>query len=335
MARMHESGRAGNAHEPEAAAAADSELDVETLPGIEHIDAFCAALKSERNSSAHTIRSYRDDLVAYLMWAERSNVDPIAVTHRQLRRYLADMDRAQYAKSTINRHLSSLKSFFRWLNVAGITENNPASALVGPKKPSSLPKTIRSADVEALLSVYSAFDSQGCARERSPKEIRDCAVLEFMYASGARISEVSHLKMKDVDLASHRIKVFGKGSKERFVPIHQTAVDAMADYLKGARSQLLNGRESEFFFVSSRGNRYSQDAIRRMFKKAAALAGLSPEFSPHSLRHSFATDLLSGGADLRSVQEMLGHENLSTTQIYAAVSPEHLKAVQRQAHPRA
>lgn len=310
-------------------------FDERSLEGIEHIEAFCDALRNERNSSSHTIRSYRTDLVAYLMWAARNDISPIEATHKQLRRYLADMDRAAYSRTTINRHLSALKSFFKWLNATGVTANNPASALQGPKKPSNLPKTMRTSDVDALLDAFSSIDESGAQREMSHEDIRDRAVLEFLYASGARISEASFLKTCDIDFAACQVKVFGKGSKERFVPIHRKAASAMREYMDRARPELLKGKESEFFFVSSRGNRYSQDAIRRMFKRVAAQVGLSPEFSPHSLRHSFATDLLSGGADLRSVQEMLGHENLSTTQIYASVSPEFLKKAQRQAHPRA
>lgn len=312
----------------------DIEFDESALEGIEHVEDFCGALKNERNSSEHTIRSYRADLVAYLMWAARNSVSPLQATHKQLRRYLADMDRAAYSRTTINRHLSALKSFFKWLNVTGAVNSDPASALQGPKKPKGLPKTIRTAEVEALLGVFSSGEADGEQR-MAPEDMRDRAVLEFMYASGARISEVSFLKTADIDLASCQVKVFGKGSKERFVPIHRKAAEAMLDYMENARPELLGGKTSEFFFVSSRGNRYSQDAIRKMFKRAAAMAGLSPDFSPHSLRHSFATDLLTGGADLRSVQEMLGHENLSTTQIYASVSPEYLKKAQRQAHPRA
>lgn len=307
----------------------------DNLAGLQYVDCFCSALKNERNSSAHTIRNYHTDLIAYLMWAQRNDLDILGVTHKQLRRYLSEMDKAAYSRTTINRHLSAIKSFYKWLNISEVTKNDPAGALQGPKKLKSLPKTIKSSDIEALLNVFNTDVLNSGKNDRNSADIRDKAVLEFMYASGARISEISSLKIGDVDFNACQAKVFGKGSKERYVPIHKLAIASMKDYLVVARPDLLCGKVSEYFFVSSRGNKYSQDAIRKMFKRAIKKAGINSDFSPHSLRHSFATDLLSGGADLRSVQEMLGHSNLSTTQIYTSISPEHLKAVQKQSHPRA
>lgn len=296
---------------------------------------FCEALRVERNASEHTVRAYRTDLADYARWAERQGVDALHATHRQLRAYLAELDQAQYSRTTVNRRLSALKSFFGWLNVTGRVDVDPANVLQGPRKPKALPRVIRPADMVRLLSVHGPVDARGNAREQTLSDYRDQALLEFLYACGARVSEASGLLMANVDFAGCQAKLFGKGSKERLVPLHDLALDAMDEYIKHARSQLSGGRPCEYFFVSSRGNQMSTDAIRKMFKATVRAAGLDDGLSPHDMRHTFATDLLSGGADLRSVQKMLGHASLSTTQVYTHLSPTRLKQAHAQAHPRA
>lgn len=307
----------------------------EDLPGYDEVDEFCEALVVERGASGHTVRSYRTDLMDYLRWASRSGLDPLAVTHKQLRGYLAELDQARYARSTVNRRLSALRGLFRWLSLTGRIDEDPASVLQGPTEAKALPKVIRAADMARLLAVHGPRDLEGNPREQSVEDLRDLAVLELLYACGARVSEVSGLRADDVDLDRCQVKVLGKGAKERIVPIHDLAIQAMRAWALVGRPKMLAGKESERFFVSSRGNPYSTDAIRKMFKRTLRAAGLDEGLSPHAMRHSFATDLLSGGADLRSVQEMLGHASLSTTQIYTHVSPERLRAVHHQAHPRA
>lgn len=304
------------------------------LPRAAELELFCEALRVERNASVHTVRAYRLDLLDFLRWAQRRDVDPLAVTHRQLRRYLGELDQAGYARTTVNRRLSSLRGFFRWLNVMGIAEADPASALRGPKEKRSLPKVLSTQDMVKLLSVHGPVDAFGKTRSQSAEDKRDQALLEFLYACGARVSEASGLLADKVDFRAAQVKVYGKGSKERIIPLHDMALSSMADYLASARGELLGSGSSDYFFVSKRGNPMSTDAIRKMFKEAVHAAGLDPELSPHDMRHTFATDLVSGGADLRSVQEMLGHASLSTTQIYTHVSPERLKKVHAQAHPR-
>lgn len=298
------------------------------------IDDFCEAMKVERNASSHTIRAYHTDLEDYFRWAERNEVDPLNTTHRQVRGYLSELDRARYARTSINRHLSSLRSFYRWLTVSGISDIDPVSVLQGPKQNKHLPHVIRPKDMTRLLSVHASHDFYGNAREQTASDMRDLAILEFLYACGARVSEVASLKLKDVDFPSGQVKVLGKGNKERIIPLHDMALQSMRTYLRLSRPKLLKGKTSEFFFVSTRGNGMTPDAIRKMFKETVREAGLNESLSPHDMRHTFATDLLSGGADLRSVQEMLGHASLSTTQIYTHLSPERLKKVHYQAHPR-
>lgn len=300
----------------------------------EAIGEFCTSLAVERNASAHTIRAYRCDLEAYSRWAERKKVDGLTVTYRRLRNYLAELDASGYTQTTINRHLSSLRTFFAWAMVAGIAESNPAELVQGPKQPKSLPHTIRRSDMVKLLSVYALTDEDGDPITRTPAEIRNAALLEFLYACGARVSEAAGIEIKDVDFVQGQVKVFGKGSKERIIPVHPRALETMRTYLTEARPRLIGETPCTYFFLSDSGRRMTPDLIRKMYKKALAAAGLDPSLSPHAMRHSFATDVLDGGADLRSVQEMLGHASLSTTQIYTHVSSARLKDVHHQAHPR-
>ena len=302
--------------------------------GAQTVDDFCRALALERNASAHTVRNYRIDLTDYLRWARRAGIDPLRPTHKQLRRYLGELDQARYARSTINRRLAALRSFFAWMCLDGRVDHDPASLLTGPKTSQSLPKAISATDMARLLSVHAKHDIDGNPREQTYEDMRDLALLELLYACGARVSEAAGLKVRDVDLDGNQVKVFGKGAKERIVPIHDLAVQAMRAWGLVGRPKLLAGKKSEFFFVSTRGNPLSADAIRRIFKATVRAAGLDESLSPHAMRHSFATDLLNGGADLRSVQEMLGHASLSTTQIYTHVSFERLRKVHEQAHPR-
>ena len=306
---------------------------------IEHAralaDGYLESLRVEQNASEHTIRGYATDIDAYLRWCERTSSDPLHANHRELRAYLGELDAARYKRTTINRHLSAIKGYYRWLVIQGAIDSDPASVLSGPHQSRHLPHVIHAAEMARLLSIHGNRDLAGNAREQTIEDIRDQAILEFLYACGARISEASNLRMLDIDFSSKLVKVFGKGRKERIIPLHDFCLDALVKYLQEARPLLLGGKQDDHVFLSTRGNPMSTDAIRKMFKAAVRAAGLDESLSPHDMRHTFATDLLSGGADLRSVQEMLGHASLSTTQIYTHMSTARLKQVHAQAHPRA
>ena len=309
----------------------ERQADEPELPAIDelyldYLASYCDMLVVERNSSQHTVRNYRLDLLDFGRWAARASVNPLCATRRDMRSYLGDLDYAQYSRRTVNRRLSSIRSFFRWLAAEGLVESNPADVVSGPKLARSLPRTIPPADMARLLSVWRGSDK--------PADMRNRAILEFLYACGARISETSGLLVDNVDFDTAQVRVFGKGSKERIVPLHELAIASMRDYLFNARPELLAGKESPYFFVSTRGNQMSPDALRKMFKQSLLAAGLDQTLSPHDMRHTFATDLVEGGADLRSVQEMLGHSSLSTTQIYTHVSISHLKEEHRRTLPR-
>ena len=291
------------------------------------IDSFLTMLRVERNLSAHTIRAYGIDLGDLARWLEREGLDLAQFDHRSARHYLAEMDRSHYNRTTINRRLSAIKTFFTWLVEIEEIESDPLTSVSGPKQPRHLPTTIVEEDIKRLLDVNDVS---------TPAGLRNQAIIEFFYASGARISEVAALTIDSVDFSQMQVTLFGKGSKQRIVPLHRLALRTLHEYLTLARPQLARHSEAptKSLFLSVRGHPMGADAIRKMFKMSLREAGLGDSFSPHDLRHSFATDLLENGADLRSVQELLGHENLSTTQIYTHLSVGHLKAVHNQAHPR-
>ncbi|MBR3181661.1 MAG: tyrosine recombinase [Eggerthellaceae bacterium] len=300
------------------------------------VDGYLESLRVEHGYSEHTIRNYQVDLQAFLMWCGRRNVDPLKATHRELRAYLGEMDAAQYARTTVNRRLSSMRGFYRWMNLVGATDSDPAEALSGPKRGKHLPHVLKQSEMERLLAVHGPVGPDGKPREQTPEDMRDQALLEFLYACGARISEAAGLKLQDVDFQTHLVKLFGKGRKERIVPLHDLCVDAMRAYVRDARPLLLKkGEQTDSFFVSNKGNPMSADSMRKRFKATVRAAGLDDRLSPHDMRHTFATDLLDGQADLRSVQEMLGHASLSTTQVYTHLSTTRLKDAHHQAHPRA
>ena len=288
-------------------------------------DQFVRSLIQIQNKSEKTASSYRSDLDIYLEWAKRMNLDPLHLEYRQLRLYLAEQSAAQYARSTIARRLACLRSFFSYLKQEGIVENNPAQLLQTPKVEKTLPNVLSEKELDAILDVHDVSTDEG---------LRDSALLELLYASGGRVSEISGLALDDLKLEQGVALVRGKGGKERYVPLHQLAIGKLQDYLVIARPNLLSDKATDAVFLSTRGNVLSADAIRRIVKKSAQMAGINRPVSPHSFRHSFASDMLNNGADLRSVQELLGHANLSTTQVYTHLSSKRLLAVHQQAHPR-
>lgn len=294
----------------------ESALSLHALDFIEYI-------KGVRRLSDHTISAYRSDLEAYFVWAELNGIDVEAVSHRILRMYLAQLDSANYKKTTIARKVGALRSFYTYLNQQGIIDKNPSELLSSPKLPRRLPKALSESDSQALIDVCNPADPLG---------LRDSALLELIYASGMRVSELSSLNVNQINFSQGSIMVLGKGSKMRLLPIHPFALSKLSKWIKNARPDF--NPEDDALFVSSRGKRLSSDAIRRVIAKRGREAGLAVHVTPHMLRHSFATDLLNHGADLRSVQELLGHENLSTTQIYTHVSRKRLQEIHEKTHPR-
>lgn len=296
------------------------------------VDGFIAHAARVEGLAPNTVTAYGSHLEQFARWCDRSGTDAFTCGVRELRSYLAELNLAGYAPRTMAAHLSSIRSFYRWMHLEGLVESDVASTLGTPKIPKGLPAVLTSEQMDALLA----------APDRSrPDGLRDSAMLELLYASGARISELAALDIESLSFSGRTVRLFGKGRKERIVPIYRRALDACSRYLDGPRGELLaavgHADGSGFarpFFISVRGIRMSAASLRNRFHRLCTLAGLPSDITPHAMRHTFATDLLEGGADLRSVQELLGHASLSTTQIYTHLTPDRLKAAVSQAHPR-
>jgi integrase/recombinase XerC len=294
------------------------------------VERFLQYLRVERNASALTIKSYREDLDALVEYLADSNGKPPSpgqITTVELRSYVAALHEAGYAKTTIARRLASLRSFFRFGQREGWTKSNPAKPLRNPRKSRALPYFLSSDDVDRLLA----------APERSdPLGLRDRAILEVLYSAGLRVSELAGLNASDLDLQGGTVRVRGKGRRERITPIGSFAARALNDWLAVRRVSAREkaGAESPVF-VNKFGRRLTTRSVGRMLEKHLRATGLDRRTTPHTLRHSFATHLLDRGADIRSVQELLGHKSLVTTQIYTHVSTAGLRAAYERAHPRA
>ena len=296
------------------------------------VDTFLTRLRVERGMSENTIRAYSGDLAAYLQWTSRTGVDPLAPGHKALRLYIAEMDRARYSRRTIARRLSALRSFFRFAVDTGAAAADPAAVLAGPRLPARLPKLV---PTEALSALLDAPDPS------TPLGVRDRAALELLYAAGLRVGELVSLDVASIDLVQGQLTAFGKGSKERIVPLHRTACERVSAYLRCGRPVLRHTpdyagqHDDEALFLNRLGGRLTAGGVRRMMQRHLVASASGLDVTPHALRHTFATHLLEGGADLRSVQELLGHVALSTTQIYTHLSSRRLRDVHHKAHPRA
>ncbi len=290
------------------------------------VDAFVSYLTVERNLSPRTVTAYSSDLQGFLAWAARNDLHVLDADHRALRRFLAELDAARYARRTIARRLAALRAFYRYLVTRGHAESSPAALLASPKVPRHLPDV---ASTDLIATLLDAPDAT------TPRGARDAAILELLYASGVRVSELCALDVADVDIAGGLVRVMGKGSKERIVPIHPVAVGRVRAYLTGGRPRLGKQQDGVALFLNARGTRLTDGGVRRMLSGHLAEIGARLSLSPHAIRHTFATHLIEGGADLRTVQELLGHVALSTTQIYTHVSAKHLRDVHSGAHPRA
>jgi integrase/recombinase XerD len=289
-------------------------------------ESFTRYLASERQMSLNTVAAYRRDLARFFQWLAGRGL--ATLTTSDLADYPAWLTDQGLASTSVARHVVSLKSFFRYLVLEGVLNENQAALVASQKLWRRVPKVLSAAEVDRLLTAPLAGE---------PLWRRDRAILELLYATGARVSEVSNLRLRDVHLAERFCLCHGKGDKERMVPMGVSAQQMVAAYLERERPKLAKRRdpESEFLFLSSRGSRLGRERIWELLKKSSRLAGVSAKISPHSLRHSFATHLLAGGADIRHVQELLGHASIATTQLYTHVDASKLKQVHTAFHPRA
>lgn len=294
---------------------------------MEYLDDFLEYLEYQRNYSKYTLINYQKDIETFYIFLKEKNITNIKkIDYKTLRNYLEYLYEKKYTSSSINRHISSLKSYFKYLKRENIIENNPALLLSTVKKEKKLPKIINTNDIETILLLPDIS---------TPLGLRDSAILEMFYSTGIRVSELVKIKISDVELSENRIKIEGKGNKERYVLYGNILKEKMLKYVKDGRKKLLKEKQSKYLFLNKNGDKLTERGVRVIIDNILKKAGEKNHISPHMIRHTFATHMLNEGADLKIVQELLGHENLSTTQIYTHVSNERLKNVFLHSHPRA
>jgi integrase/recombinase XerC len=284
----------------------------------EAVSNFLKYIKIEKNFSENTIINYENDLKQFFNFVSKEEINEIQ--NVDIREFIVHLSSKKYSKSSVERKIGTLKSFFNYLKKEGILKVNPAENISFPKKDKKLPRFLEIDEINYFLDSI---------KGNNIEDIRDKAILETLYSTGIRVSELVNLNVQDIDFQNSLVKVLGKGGKERIVPIGSKALDSIKNYINNKKFN------SEALFVNKKGKRINVRTIRYILNKWIIRCGLSKHISPHSIRHSFATHLLNKGADLRSVQELLGHSNLATTQIYTHVTTERLKEVYSKSHPRA
>ena len=299
----------------------------ETLQRAFLVDQFADFLSLERGSASNTVAAYRRDLGHLVEFLAQHRVrGPSGATSPLLRDFVFHLKDLGLAPTSIRRHVSAVRSYFKFLVGEGHILRDPSDRLASPKRWRTIPSVLTGAEVDLLLAAVSAED---------PLAWRDRAILEFGYATGARVSEITRVEVKDILFDEGLARLYGKGNKERLVPVGRRALGAVALYNRETRSRLERGKGQGRLFLNARGTPISRVGIWGIIKRYAKGAGITKRVTPHTLRHTFATHLLEGGADLRAVQEMLGHADLGTTQLYTQVDREYLRSVHRTYHPRA
>lgn len=288
---------------------------------------FIYYLSVEKGLSANTLDSYGRDLKKYLHFLEQEGLNTLKETGREEISRFINVQREQgLASASVTRSLAAIRSFYQFLMKEQLIEENPAKELDTPRKEKQLPQVLSCSDVELLL------EQPECAKASGK---RDKAMLEMIYATGIRVSELISLDLNNVNIKMGFLRCSGKGSKERMIPLGSEAIKSLEDYLKESRGKMIKSKEERALFVNQKGKRLTRQGFWKILKKYSQKAGINGEITPHTLRHSFATHLLENGADLRSVQEMLGHADISTTQIYTHLTRQKIRDIYKQTHPRA
>ncbi|MBR5319031.1 MAG: tyrosine recombinase XerC [Peptococcaceae bacterium] len=292
-----------------------------------YLQEFLTWLQNEKACSVHTITAYKKDLEQFGQFLNEQNLELDQLKYRDLRYYMASIQKDQeLKKTTLSRKTAALKSFCKFLNREGWMEHNPADLLSSPKKEKHLPSVINEIDMTSFLDDFLLGEE--------PLQLRNKAIFELLYSSGLRVSELVELDVQSVGKQKGMLRIFGKGKKERIVPVGEPAQAAIERYLESGRPRLLK-KEEKALFLNQQGGRLTTRGVEYILEQYVKKGALKYKVTPHAFRHTFATHLLDNGADLRVIQELLGHESLSTTQVYTEVSKSHLQQIYRKAHPRA
>ncbi len=292
-----------------------------------HLYEYSNYLAVEKGLSKNTLESYRRDLNKFITFLSKLGInDPALIEKVEINRFLTELKNNNCATSTISRTIASLRSFFTFLVQEGFIDNNPALDLESPKIEKKLPRVLTTGEIDRLLGQPKPVEHKG---------LRDKAMLELLYASGIRVSELIDLNLSDFDPLVGYLRCRGKGQKERIVPIGSVAINYVSEYMSKARSRLCKNNGEIALFVNQHGNRMTRQGFWKILKKYALQSNINGEITPHTIRHSFATHLLENGADLRSVQEMLGHSDITTTQVYTQITRKKIREVYDKTHPRA
>ena len=290
------------------------------------VDSFLSYLAVEKGLSKNTLESYGRDVRKFVLYLDKNKIKTVQdITYGTILDFLSDFKKQGFSDTTTVRNIVSIKQFFKYLLVEKIIKEDPTSQIRTPRMKKSIPGVITLQEVERVLA---------SPDESTPEGIRDTAMLEVLYATGIRASELIGLKLNDVNFEMGFVIVYGKGSKERIVPMGEKALEKLKPYMESSRPALLKTKESKALFVTIRGKGMTRQGFWKLIKTHAINSGIAKNISPHTLRHSFATHLLERGADLRSIQIMLGHSDISTTQIYTHVESERLKEIHKKYHPR-
>ena len=298
----------------------------------DQIGHFLNFMSVEKGSSGNTVAAYKNDLQQFdsYMVGLSGNGKPRDWENLErgiILQYLLTLKARNYAEATVARKVAAIKSFFQYMQAEGVIRRNPAESLESPRVGRSLPKPLSVTEIDELL--------EQPLKRNTPEARRDRAMLELLYATGLRVSELVSLDVDDVNMSGPYVRCMGKGSKERTIPIHEQAAASVADYLNEGRAPLVKNRKESALFVNRRGERLTRQGFWLILKQYAKEANIATPVTPHTLRHSFATHMLRGGMNLRHVQELLGHANISTTQVYTQIANEHVRQVYEKAHPRA